>query len=106
MHGGGVHRVDLLAVFRARRHRLVGNRVVRLGVGSDQRASGTGSRGIERSAGGALMKPLRVHGDVSERPTVVFGSRSLMWWATLGFMVIEGWTLALLVASYLYFRQN
>jgi heme/copper-type cytochrome/quinol oxidase subunit 3 len=29
-----------------------------------------------------------------------------MWWATLGFMVIEGWTLALLVASYLYFRQN
>jgi heme/copper-type cytochrome/quinol oxidase subunit 3 len=29
-----------------------------------------------------------------------------MWWATLGFMVIEGWTLALLLASYLYLRQN
>jgi len=52
------------------------------------------------------MRPLRPAGDVSGLPTVVFGSRSLMWWATLGFMVVEGWTLALLVASYLYFRQN
>jgi heme/copper-type cytochrome/quinol oxidase subunit 3 len=52
------------------------------------------------------LKPLRADGDVSELPTVVFGSRSLMWWATLGFAVVEGWTLALLVASYLYFRQN
>ena len=52
------------------------------------------------------MKPLRPTGDLAELPSVVFGSRSLMWWATLGFMVIEGWTLALLVTSYLYFRQN
>ena len=52
------------------------------------------------------MKPLRPAGDLSELPSVVFGWRSLMWWATLGFMVIEGWTLALLVTSYLYFRQN
>lgn len=51
-------------------------------------------------------RPLRAAGDVSELPTVVFGARSLMWWATLAFMVVEGWTLALLVASYLYFRQN
>lgn len=52
------------------------------------------------------MKPLRRAGDLAELPSVVFGSRSLMWWATLGFMVIEGWTLALLVTSYLYFRQT
>lgn len=52
------------------------------------------------------MRPLRPAGDLSALPTVVFGWRSLMWWATLGFMVIEGWTLALLVTSYLYFRQN
>jgi len=52
------------------------------------------------------MRALRSAGDVSQLPTVVFGSRSLMWWATLGFMVIEGWTLALLVASYFYVRQN
>jgi heme/copper-type cytochrome/quinol oxidase subunit 3 len=52
------------------------------------------------------MKPLRPAADVGELPSVVFGSRSLMWWATLGMMVIEGWTLALLVVSYLYFRQD
>lgn len=52
------------------------------------------------------MKSVRAAGDLAELPTVVFGSRSLMWWATLGMMVIEGWTLAILVASYLYFRQN
>ena len=52
------------------------------------------------------MRTLRPAGDVAQLPTVVFGSRSLMWWGTLGFMVIEGWTLALLVASYFYVRQN
>jgi heme/copper-type cytochrome/quinol oxidase subunit 3 len=29
-----------------------------------------------------------------------------MWWGTVGFMVVEGWTLALCVAAYLYLRQN
>ena len=52
------------------------------------------------------MKPLRPTVDLSELPTVTFGSRSLMWWGTLGFMTIEGWTLALLVGAYLYLRQN
>lgn len=45
-------------------------------------------------------------GDVAGLPTVTFGHRSLMWWGTLGFMVIEGWTLALIVAMYFYIRQN
>jgi heme/copper-type cytochrome/quinol oxidase subunit 3 len=45
-------------------------------------------------------------GDVRALPTVTFGHRSLMWWGTLGFMVIEGWTLALIVAMYFYVRQN
>jgi heme/copper-type cytochrome/quinol oxidase subunit 3 len=45
-------------------------------------------------------------GDVTELPTVTFGHRSLMWWGTVGFMVIEGWTLALIVAMYFYVRQN
>lgn len=52
------------------------------------------------------MRRLRPSGDLADLPSVVFGSRSLMWWATLGFMVIEGWTLALLVTSYFYLRQN
>src|SRR3954468_8907021 len=45
-------------------------------------------------------------GDLTELPTVTFGHRSLMWWGTLGFMVIEGWTLALIAAMYFYIRQN
>jgi cytochrome c oxidase subunit III len=52
------------------------------------------------------MKSLRPAGDIGHLPTVTFGHRSLMWWGTLGFMVIEGWTVALLVASYFYIRQN
>jgi cytochrome c oxidase subunit III len=52
------------------------------------------------------MNRLRSTADLSELPTVTFGPKSLMWWGTLGFMVIEGWTTALLVASYLYLRQN
>ena len=50
--------------------------------------------------------PLQSLGDLRRLPSVTFGQRSLMWWATLGFMVIEGWTLALLVAGYFYLRQN
>src|SRR5689334_21801690 len=52
------------------------------------------------------MKPLRAASSVADLPTVTFGHRSIMWWGTLGFMTIEGWTTALLVASYLYLRQN
>ena len=36
------------------------------------------------------MKALRPAGDVAALPTVTFGHRSLMWWGTVGFMVIEG----------------
>jgi heme/copper-type cytochrome/quinol oxidase subunit 3 len=53
-----------------------------------------------------LPAPQQSLGDVGELPTVTFGHRSLMWWGTLGFMVIEGWTLALIVAMYFYIRQN
>ncbi len=52
------------------------------------------------------MTELRREVDVAELPTVTFGPRSLMWWGTLGFMTIEGWTTAILVVSYFYLRQN
>lgn len=52
------------------------------------------------------MKRLRPVSDIGELPSVVFGQRSLMWWGTLGFMVIEGWTVALMFACYFYVRQN
>ena len=52
------------------------------------------------------MRAMRGVDDVAQLPTVTFGSRSLMWWGTLGFMTIEGWTTAILIVSYFYLRQN
>jgi heme/copper-type cytochrome/quinol oxidase subunit 3 len=52
------------------------------------------------------MNTLRREADVASLPTVTFGPRSLMWWGTLGFMTIEGWTTAILVVAYFYLRQN
>ncbi len=39
-------------------------------------------------------------------PDVVFGPRDIMWWGTLGFVFIEGFTLVLTAAVYLYIQQN
>jgi cytochrome c oxidase subunit III len=44
--------------------------------------------------------------NLSALPDVVFGARDIMWWGTLGFVVIEGFTLALTAAVYLYLQQN
>jgi heme/copper-type cytochrome/quinol oxidase subunit 3 len=44
--------------------------------------------------------------NVAELPDVVFGPRDIMWWGTMGFVVIEGFTLALTAAVYLYLQQN
>ncbi|HEX2208263.1 MAG TPA: hypothetical protein VHG93_11325 [Longimicrobium sp.] len=52
------------------------------------------------------MSAQRTVYDASHLPTVVFGKRSLLWWGTLGFMVIEGFTLLLMVAGYFYLRTN
>jgi cytochrome c oxidase subunit 3 len=52
------------------------------------------------------VSPRRTVLDVSDLPTVVFGHRSLMWWGTLGFIVIEAFTIMLMVASYFYLRLD
>jgi cytochrome c oxidase subunit III len=52
------------------------------------------------------MKPETLVVDVSALPTSVFGSRDLVWWGTLGFMVIEGFTLLLCVFAAFYLRRN
>jgi cytochrome c oxidase subunit 3 len=44
--------------------------------------------------------------DVADLPDVVFGARDIMWWGTLGFVVIEGFTLALCLTAYLYLWKN
>src|ERR1700712_3170046 len=52
------------------------------------------------------MKRERVVVDVTELPTVVFGSRGLLWWGTWSFAVVESMTMLLSVASYFYLRRN
>ncbi|MDQ3995811.1 MAG: cytochrome c oxidase subunit 3 [Gemmatimonadota bacterium] len=52
------------------------------------------------------MRRTRPALDVSELPTVVFGHRDIMWWGTTLFAVIEGFTLALCAATYVYLRKN
>ena len=52
------------------------------------------------------MSEPRVVGSVANLPTTTFGHRSLVWWGTLGFIVIEGSTLFVCVVSYFYVRQN
>jgi cytochrome c oxidase subunit I+III len=42
--------------------------------------------------------------DVSELPEYAFGHRSLLWWATMCLMAIEGTMFALLIVSYIYLK--
>jgi len=44
--------------------------------------------------------------DLRALPDVVFGPRDIMWWGTLGFVLIEGFTLVLCAAAYVYVTQN
>jgi cytochrome c oxidase subunit III len=48
----------------------------------------------------------RLRIDVSVLPEAVFGNRGVTWWATTAFMLIEGTTLVMMLASYLYLRLN
>ena len=52
-----------------------------------------------------MTAPIRVL-DASRLPVTVFDHRSHMWWGTLAFMLIEGTTLFVCVASYFYLRVN
>ena len=52
------------------------------------------------------MRPVRAVADVRALPRTVFGHRALMWWGTLGFIIIEGTTLVICAISYFYLRRN
>src|SRR5258708_2189607 len=43
--------------------------------------------------------------DVRRLPTFSFGHRSLMWWSTMGLMLIEGTVFAIGVMPYFYLRS-
>ena len=47
---------------------------------------------------------LRPVANVADLPTTTFGHRSIAWWGTIGFIVIEGTTLFICAVSYLYLR--
>src|SRR5437762_13023726 len=44
--------------------------------------------------------------DVAALPPGAFGYRSLMWWGTVGVMLIEGAAFALAIAAYFYFSAR
>ena len=44
--------------------------------------------------------------DVGSLAPGAFGSRSLMWWGTMGIVLIEGTMFVLAIASYFYFRTR
>ena len=44
--------------------------------------------------------------DVRDLPSIGFGPRSLMWWGTVGLMLIEGTVFALAVATWFYLRSH
>ncbi len=52
------------------------------------------------------MSRVKVLADVSKLPNVTFGSRSTVWWGTVGWMLAEGMTLVVCAFSYLYLRKN
>ena len=51
-------------------------------------------------------RALRPVFNASPLPSTVFGAKDVNWWGTLGFMTIEGTTLLIGIATYLYLRQN
>jgi heme/copper-type cytochrome/quinol oxidase subunit 3 len=52
------------------------------------------------------MRQPRAVADIAHLPRTVFGHRSLMWWGTLGFIIIEGTTLFICAVTYFYLRKN
>jgi cytochrome c oxidase subunit 3 len=44
--------------------------------------------------------------DVSQLPSYAFGHRSIMWWGTVGMIVIEGTVFVLAIMAYFYLRSQ
>lgn len=61
---------------------------------------------IAAEAGRQAERALRPVVNVSDLPNVVYGSRVVTWWGTIGFMAAETATLSACVASYYYVLRN
>lgn len=66
-----------------------------------KRASGSSTARVHPEAGVDDRFVL----DVRDLPTYGFGHRSLMWWSTMGLMLIEGTVFAIGVMMYFYLRS-
>ena len=53
-----------------------------------------------------MVRETRIVADVAGLPTTTFGHRSMMWWGTVGYLLIEGTTLLICAGSYFYLRKN
>ncbi len=53
-----------------------------------------------------MERPVQFVGDLAELPSHAFGHRSLTWWGTIGFMVIEGTAFALALATYFFLMSQ
>ena len=45
-------------------------------------------------------------GDLAQLPSHAFGNRSLTWWGTIGFMVIEGVAFAMAIGAYFFLMSH
>ena len=61
---------------------------------------------IAADTGTPNERALRPVVDVSDLPSVVYGSRVVTWWGTVGFMAAETATLSACVAAYYYVLRN
>lgn len=59
-----------------------------------------------RDAAQALLRTRGAALDVSALPSYGFSHRSLMWWGTVGLIVIESTAFALTIAAYFYLRSQ
>lgn len=53
-----------------------------------------------------MSKPVDFTSDLAHLPSHAFGHRSLTWWGTIGFMVIEGTAFALAIAAYFFLMSH
>ena len=59
-----------------------------------------------RAASDVAASPAATALDVRHLPSFGFGQRSLMWWGTMGLMLIEGTVFALAIVMYFYLRSH
>ncbi len=61
---------------------------------------------VPADSASVAARPMRAVLDVRDLPSVVYGSRVITWWGTLGFMAAEAATLSAVLAAYYYVMRS